>query len=239
MAENYQGHGPVSHISTLNEKPPDGYTRVRGVVDRRFSVLAFAVLTFFLDPAGPSSSHLHPPRSGVDTKPHPSCVRTQRQYALRRNSKRCHWCLNVLESHLAYCVVVYGLVVTGGGQGCTGVTMSIFFFSNHERGHWQGDNCCGCCHPRHGCCARHRRSRPQEQVPRVELLVLERHTRPREQVACGFQLLSVKFLQQLHGKFIARVHNVVHVKHLKSFDAMLSQMRSTYPFKLCCSSLDL
>ena len=118
-------------------------------------------------------------------------------------------------------------MVTGGGQGCTGVTMSIFFLtvrlmkpssvggknSNHERGHWQGNNCCGCCHPRHGCCVRHRRRRPQEQVPRVELLVLERHTRPREQVACGFQLFSVKFLQQLHGKFISRVH---HVKHLKS-----------------------
>ena len=50
----------------------------------------------------------------------------------RRSSKRCHWCLKVLKSRLAVCVVVFWVVVTGGGQGCSGATLSIFFFSDSE-----------------------------------------------------------------------------------------------------------
>ena len=175
------------------------------------------------------------------------CDEPDEHFGYRRSSKRCHWCLKVLKSRLAVCVVVYWLVVTGGGQGCTGATLSIFFFSdgeidevlkcrwkksNHDRGHWQGNNCCGCCHPGHGCRVRHRRTRPQEQVPRTELLVLEQHTRPREQVDCGFQPLSVEFLQQLQGIFIDRVHYAKYLKSLlahkngeEDTTAMLSQAK--------------
>ena len=100
---------------------------VFSVALRRSSVCpaAAALLTFFSSPLA-QLRPIFPRRTRSGSLQTPSCVRTQWQFGLRRSSKRCHCCPKVLESRFTVCVVMCWLVVLGGGQGCTGVTMSIW-----------------------------------------------------------------------------------------------------------------
>ena len=75
--------------------------RAFSAAPRRFSVCpaAAVLLTFFLNPAGPSSSHLHPPHTlGVNANPI-LCLNPE-AFGLRMRSMWCHCCLKILDNHL-------------------------------------------------------------------------------------------------------------------------------------------